>query len=454
MKPNVDPEMTVMRPTIPYDGERSASASFGIHVPSSKFFRFAQPSMYAQIQIMKRGGTDVDPTWDEVAPGDRIVFDAAHAMVRSIKVNINSTSLNMGYSSDNNLARLASLLYRTSLKSATPELEAIDELLHLPCIPEDVEAVADKASAITEKRIKNFARTGQGPTLLPIFLPFWPLGNAPVHAQLNKGRPEDYRVRVFGEHTQITVNMSLLRQSELVKYVRQLKWKQAGDKLELKCVISDIFLVGEMYSLPPTSAFMSSFRQFVASSRLSYPFLSHQEVEVEITKGLSESHMFFSPHMFDTRFFFLYFKTTKSDTESTTSHANVTDFAFPSSLHEIIIKCGEEHLACTPVRNVVDSFSHATKLAFFSNQMRNRRVKTTFNEFYLSQLDQYVVADLHALRQNYKQNVKSRLPDITFRLVWGAAKSPAGTTACIVSFRENRVDIDCSGDGPSEVVIV
>ncbi len=451
-KPFLDPVMTRIDPTIPYDASRSQNLIFNHTVTSASFFKFSMPSLFLEYNIEKEvedGGTK---TWEPIAATDRVLLDAPWALVRSVKLTLNSVSVPLNLPTDNSLSRLIALAMRTSSVEYAEDVENFKELMFLPNISEDVKSSAGK-SAWLENFIAMSTQQGQGSLIVPILLPFWPFGSMPLLSKLRNADPAMENARVFPEHSQISINMRVRAATELSKYIRQLKATNEATTLKLRVKVKDIFLQGQTYNFGQSSTFIKEYRLFCQKKHAKFPLTLPTDIESEIVSAQKDTYFKVNTASFKSRFLLIYFKTKTQDEGAVGKHINVTDFAFPEGLLKIHIYVQEDSLACTPVENVRTYFPDKTKHPFFLRGVKYLRNKPNMRQFFTEPFQQFIVIDLNNINQKYSK-LNTSTPEVTVRLTWGAANSPASTYICVFSFSEHMVEADMASTSGGEVNLI
>ena len=375
-KPFSPPQSLRIDPLIPYT-DLSSSLTFTYTVPACSFFRFAPVGCYLQATIDKgtvvpavaatatTAAVPASVTWAPVAPGDRAYLLAPQAIIKSVKVNMNSCSLPLLYPTEKALSRLINLSLR-STSSQYDDLTALNDSLFVPYTAEDKAKSADDETVELKKLLNITGKQGKGSSFYGIPLPFFPFGTMPVHCQLYGENKPLSSSRVFPEHTQLTISMGVSSAKEMEDYILQCKVKSNNDTVEkFRLRIENIFLMGELWPLTVENQLVKSFRDFCKSSRLPYPLLHCTESDFDLTHGSQESIVNFRVSSFDSRFLIIFIKDQNDDKATTRKPINVTDFTFPSALKRLSITCGGENIASTPVDNLNGTFSDHTKIQFF-----------------------------------------------------------------------------------------
>ncbi len=452
-KPFLDPIVTRLHPTIPYDGSRSQNLLFTHTVNSANFFKFSMPSLFLEYNMEKEVDDGAgNKSYQPVAATDRVLLDAPFSIIRSIKLTLNSVSVSLNLPNDNSLSRLIALAMRTSSAEFAEDVEHFKELMFLPNIAEDVKAAAGK-SALLENFLNMSTQQGQGSLIVPILLPFWPFGSMPLLSKLRNADPAMESSRVFPEHSQLSINIGVRAASELSKYVRQLKATNAATTLKLKVNIKDIFLQGQTYTFPQNSTFMKEYRSFCRKNRAKFPITLPTDIETELVSKQKDTYFRVNTGSFKSRFLLIYFKTKTQDEGATAKHINVTDFAFPTGLLKIHIYAQEDSLACTPVEHVATYFPDKTKHPFFLRSVKYLRNKPTMRQYFTEQYQQFVVIDLYNLNQKYGK-LNTSTPDVTVRMTWSEAGSPDSTYICAFSFSEHMIEADMASTSGGDVSLI
>ncbi len=453
-KPFLDPVVERIDPTVAYDSSRSQTLTFAHTVSSAQFFHFSLPSFFMEYSVEKEVESGGTKTWEPVAETDRVFFDSPFSIIRSVRMNLNSVSLPLNLPMDHSLSRLIALAMRTSSPEVAPDLEDLKELMFLPSLKSDVSKTATDKGSMLEKFIAMSSQQGQGSIIVPIFLPFWPFGTMPLLSKLKKALPEQERNRVFPEHTQLSINVRVRAASDLSKYVRQLKGDTEANRLKLRVNVKDLFFLGETYNFAQSSTFMREYRAFSKKNHIKFPITLPTDIESELVSGLKETFFRVNVDSFRSRYLILFFKTKTQDEGSTTSHINVTDFAFPSGLKKLHIYVQEDSLANTPVEDPQTYFPSASKYPFFLKQVKNLRQRPTMREYFTHPFQNFIVMDMKNINEKYKVKLKTFTPELTVRLTWDVNGSPESTFICLYSFSEQRIEADMASPSGGGVAIV